>query len=133
MTAAFLTTLRSEHVGGGIYRITAPLIFQSRDDTLYEVEIGFEYDGCSVPWFLWWKYPPFGGDYDEAAAVHDKLYRHAEQFAISRFRADEIMLEGMEAKGVTPIDRTRIYQGVRAGGWYAWHKHRLLASTASTL
>jgi hypothetical protein len=135
VTSAFLTPLRNEHVREGIYRLYQPLRYRSRTGIIYDIEAGFEYDGCSVPRPLWWLYPPFGGAYDEAVILHDKLYRHAEMFPgsdhghISRGTADDLMLEGMETMRIKPIDGIRIHQGVRLGGWHSWRKHRNFQST----
>ena len=37
------------------------------------VTTGFITDLASVPWYLWWKYPP-SGKYDLAVTIHDYLY-----------------------------------------------------------
>ena len=78
-------------------------------------------DGASVPQFLWWLYPPFDGDYDAAAVVHDYLYRFG---GVTRAEADAVLREGMEATGTAWRKRILIYAGVRVGGWKPWGNYR---------
>lgn len=105
------------HVGG----IESPFVIT--------VPKGFPTDGASVPRPLWWLWPPFGGDYDQAAALHDWLYRT--QFNnIDRVLADAILLEAMRVLGVRVAARLAIYLGVRLGGWWTYRKYRRAAAAA---
>jgi len=117
--------------------LEAPLGYRSRAGRVFIVPAGFETDGASVPRVLWWLYPPFGGEYDRAAVVHDDLYARAEDFAgadrghLSRGEADELMREMMEVDGFRKTGRWTIYTGVRLGGWVAWRRYRRAAAAAA--
>lgn len=116
------------------WRLEEPLVYRSRIGRTITVPIGFETDGASVPRPLWWLYPPFGGEYDRAAIVHDYLYRHAEKFIgddsghISRGEVDRLMLEMMDVDEFRLTGRRVVYRGIRSGGWNTWRKHRKQAA-----
>jgi hypothetical protein len=122
-----------EVVDGRMYRLTHPLVYEAKDGQIYEVEAGFLHDGMSTPWWVWWLLRPFGHDYDAAFRVHDKGYRHAEQWSgddhghISRAAVDGLMLEIMEYLHAPVAARQTIYRSVRAGGWVKWRKARRAA------
>lgn len=84
---------------------------------------GFVTDFASIPRYLWWLWPPQGGLYDKAAVIHDFLYRR--HFAhIGRVIADAIFLDAMITLGVPRVQRTCLYLGVRAGGWWTYRQYR---------
>lgn len=122
--AAFLTTLEVEclddtaNSGRGIWRLTAPLQYQS--DILsrtVEVEPGFLTDFASVPRvpIAYWL---FGDTSHRAAVVHDWLYHHHE--ICDEKIANTVLLEAMEAEGIPAWRRTFIYLGVKIGGTSSW-------------
>lgn len=84
--------------------------------TTITVPAGFVTDFASIPriplayWLL-------GGTANEAAVIHDFLYR--KQFT-TRKQADQVLLEAMVATDIIPWRRAMIYFGVRIGGWYVW-------------
>jgi len=127
-----------EHVKGRIYRVKESFTYTTRGGRVITVPVGFEFDGGSVPRFLWFLYPPYGSECDEAFCVHDYLYAHAELFVggdnghISRGEADRIMLEIMELQGFRESGRRNVYGGVRVGGWKAWAKWRRLRAKENT-
>lgn len=106
------------------------LMYRSRGGRTITVPVGFETDGASVPRPLWILYPPFGGEYDRAAIVHDYLYANAERFIgddqgqISRGEVDRLMLEMMDVDEFRLTGRRMIYRGVRVGGWRPWGHYR---------
>lgn len=130
MTGTFRGLLTLEHLGGRRWLVRDAFTYRTLAGWTITVPAGFITDGASVPRPLWWLYPPFGGDYDEAAVIHDFLYAKAELFEgdddghITRGEADAVLLEAMAAKGFRASGRRTIYAGVRAGGWRAWNKHR---------
>lgn len=130
---SFLAPLRLEHEGGRRWMVVEEFTYLTRAGELIVVPAGFVTDGASVPRLLWWLFPPFGGNYDEAAVIHDHLYSEAELYAgdddghVSRAHADTLMLEAMGVKGVDIVDARLIYRGVRLGGWWAWRRHRAAA------
>lgn len=126
----FLSSLVLEHVQGRRYRLARDFAYLTRAGVLIVVPALFVTDGGSFPRFLWWLYPPFGGDYDEAVVIHDYAYAHAEQIRgsddghISRQEADDLFRECMDVKGVRESAEATIYAGVRLGGWRPWQQHR---------
>ena len=56
--------------------------------------------------------------FHQPSVVHDWLYDYAQGF--TRLEADQMMLDGMEAMGVSWLRRQAIYRAVRVGGWTAW-------------
>ena len=83
----------------------------------------FETDGASVPRLLWVFFPPFGGNYDQAAVLHDYLYR-TQFLCLERVVADAILLEAMIVLKTGAFARWAIFIGVRAGGWVTYRKYR---------
>jgi hypothetical protein len=88
------------------------------------VPAGFRTDGASVPRLFWFLWPPFGGDYDQAAALHDYLYRTQFKF-LERVVCDAIFVEAMKALNTSARARWCIFVGVRAFGWLTYRKYRL--------
>ena len=115
---------------------------------------GFKYDGASIPRFLW---PivghPWSGYYDQAAAVHDLLYRNVGWVVIwedhvgldaydidriihislispvmliqfSRDAVDKLFYEACEVLGTPKHKALTLYSGVKAFGWHAWNRHK---------
>lgn len=91
------------------------------------IPVGFETDGASVPRFMWIFFPPLGGDYDEAAVLHDFLYR-TQFMCLERVVADAILIEAMLVCGTSALARWSIFVGVRAGGWMTYRKYRRAAA-----
>lgn len=91
------------------------------------IPVDFETDGASVPRFLWAFFPPFGGDYDEAAVLHDFLYRTS-FMCLERVVADAILIEAMLVCHTSALARWCIFVGVRAGGWLTYRKYRRAAA-----
>lgn len=81
---------------------------------------GLKTDLASTPRIVWNIYPPFGL-YTGAAIVHDDLYTTGR---FVRSKCDAILLEAMEAEGVSWFTRHLIYRMVRLFGWAAWDEHR---------
>lgn len=133
MSSTFSGPLRLEHLDGRRWLVLEAFAFTTAAGRTFTVPAGFVTDGASVPRPLWWLYPPFGGEYDEAATVHDYLYAHAERFEgddeghISRGQADDVMKEAMDAKGLRPSAVFTIHRSVRLGGWLTWRRHRQAA------
>jgi len=112
------------------WRLEEPLGYRSRAGRVFVVPAGFETDGASVPRAAWWLYPPFGGDYDRAAVVHDYLYSRAEAFVgadhghLSRGEVDRLFLEMMTVDGFRLTGRHVVYCAVTLGGWLPWRRYR---------
>ena len=84
---------------------------------------GFRTDLASIPRILWWVVPPFG-EYNEAAVVHDFLYRKLHgKSNITRKEADLIFFSLMEKANVNKIISYTFYVAVRAFGWIVYGKN----------
>ena len=87
----------------------------------WTVPQGFITDFASIPRPLWWLLPRWG-KYGPAAILHDYLYRTA---PVSRFDADNLFADAMDACEVNPITSTVIFLSVRIFGSHAWSRRRL--------
>lgn len=91
-------------------------------------ERGFDTDFASIPRGLWNIFPP-DGEYAWAAFIHDALYWHQATkeeggVPVTRRQADRVLLEGMEALGISWPTRRIIYRAVYFGGQKAWDKNQ---------
>lgn len=118
----FLTELDVTPVGPQRWRLNTPLVCDT-DYGRITVPARFVTDGASVPRFLWFLYPPMDGDYDAAAVLHDFLYQRRTAL-VSRFEADEVLLDGMRATNTVRRKCCCVYMGVRFGGWLSWGRYR---------
>ena len=99
----------------GVYRLIESVIIEG-----VHCPKGFEFDGASVPGFLW---PIIGSPFDPRfmapALVHDRLYSTGE---ISRKKADKIFKKLLLANGVPEETAESMYAGVRIGGGSHYNK-----------
>lgn len=114
-----------EKLRGGEWLVRQPggLVYTTNAGQVITVPEGFETNLASVP-AIFWPILPRDGDYTPAAIVHDWLYGCHEIAgqAISRGQADGIMLEAMQALGVSWWRRNVIWAALRVGGWWAWRR-----------
>lgn len=124
--SSFNAGLAIERIGKRRWRTTREIVYHvgtlSSSWTIV-IPAGTETDGASVPRLLWIFFPPFGSDYDEAAVLHDFLYRTA-FLCLERVVADAILIEAMKVCGTGAVTRWCIFLGVRAGGWWTYRKYR---------
>ncbi len=128
MPSSFRTPLYLEFQDDGIWRLTAPFEFASKEtESIIRVPADFLTDFASVPQVFWNILPPTGR-YGKAAVIHDWLYqtRNAGTHLCTRSEADSVLREGMDALGIDQVTRWTIYTGIRVGGWAAWHNYRKL-------
>lgn len=118
--ARFLNKLSVEEAsdkGSGLWRLTAPLLYQSDIIShLIVVPAGFTTDFGSVP-RLPFAYALFGNIAQMPATVHDFLYT---VHRTTRAGADAILREAMAATGVSWIQRNAWWLGVRLFGASHW-------------
>lgn len=100
--------------------VAKPFSYTTTDSEVILIDEGLETDLASTPRIIWSLYPPFGL-YTGAAIVHDDAYTKG---LFVRSKCDAILLEAMEAEGVSWITRHIIYRAVRLFGWAAWNEHR---------
>ena len=123
---AFTGTIQVEAIGGGRWRLLAPLTYTRSGGTVITVPVGFVTDFASIPRALWWLYPPHGDTYGAGAVIHDFMYatqRWRDETEFSRQYADQTFLEAMRDLGAWWLRRTLMYSGVRTGAWLAWNGH----------
>lgn len=85
------------------------------------IDIGFMFDGASIPAIAWQVlYTPFHPDVMAAAVVHDKLYRTGER---PRRQADKLFKEMLIMNGVDEVIAKLMYRGVRVGGRSAFNNN----------
>lgn len=115
----FVTKLELTPVGDGRnWELDAPLEYVPGNAAMITVPAGFVTDLASVPQIFWNILPPFG-IYDNAAVLHDWLYRN---HRFTRRRCDWLLLEAMAELGTPLWKRWVIYGAVRAFGWIAWRR-----------
>lgn len=82
------------------------------------VKKGFDFDGASIPKWLWSIYgSPLNGNYVEASLIHDGLYASQK---VSKSIADKIFLDVMKQSNVEYIKRTSMYLAVKMFGGKDW-------------
>jgi hypothetical protein len=62
--------------------VLGELTIKLSNDEIIKIPKGFEFDGSSVPRFLWFSFPPYG-DFFFGAIIHDYLYS-------TKYKAKEI-------------------------------------------
>ena len=84
------------------------------------VKAGFDFDGASIPKWLWSIYgSPLNGNYVVASLIHDGLY--ASQI-VSKSLSDKIFLDLMKQSKVGYVKRTSMYLAVKMFGGKDWNK-----------
>lgn len=88
----------------------------------FHVVAGTVSDLASIPRIFWKLWPPWG-DYNDAAILHDYLYKAQ---ITTRKVADQIFLEAMLSPPamVSPATANSLYVGVRLGGGRPWNQYR---------
>lgn len=116
--AHFLTNLEVATRPDGRWMLLSPLVYKS--DVLgvgfVSVPGGFDTDFASVPRlpFMYWL---LGGRANQAAVIHDYLYRTA---IVTRAQADRVFAEAAGVEGVSWLARWTMWTGLRVGGWAAY-------------
>ena len=82
------------------------------------VKKGFDFDGASIPKWLWSIYgSPLNGNYVVASLIHDGLYASQK---VSKIVSDKIFLDIMKQSNVGYIKRTSMYLAVKMFGGKDW-------------
>ena len=82
------------------------------------VKKGFDFDGASIPKWLWSIYgSPLNGDYVVASLIHDGLYASQK---VTKSVSDKIFLDVMKQSNVGYIKRTSMYLAVKVFGGKDW-------------
>ena len=89
------------------------------DGDWYTVPAGYIFDGASIPWWLWWLFPPTYRPAFEASCFHDICYSHWWR-VISKEFADDAFRSIMLHRGASPAVAGAFYRAVSwfgKGGW----------------
>ena len=82
------------------------------------VKKGFDFDGASIPKWLWSIYgSPLNGNYVVASLIHDGLYASQK---LSKNLSDKVFLDVMKQSKVGYIKRTSMYLAVKLFGSKDW-------------
>ena len=82
------------------------------------VKKGFDFDGASIPKWLWSIYgSPLNGNYVVASLIHDGLYASQK---VTKSVSDKIFLDVMKQSNVGYIKRTSMYLAVKMFGGKDW-------------
>lgn len=82
------------------------------------VKKGFDFDGASIPKWLWSIYgSPLNGNYVVASLIHDGLYASQK---VTKSVSDKIFLDIMKQSSVGYIKRTSMYLAVKMFGGKDW-------------
>jgi hypothetical protein len=111
--ARFLTPLQVEEVSPDIWRLLAPLIYESELVLLVTVPAGFLTDLESIPRWIPFAYALAKGQAKCPAVVHDRLY---EMPGYSKTVADDVFYEAMTAIGVPWAMRWPMWAAVHLFG-----------------
>lgn len=89
------------------------------DGVWYLVPAGYIFNGSSIPWFLWWLFPPTYDPAWEASCFHDYCYSHLWRL-VSKAFADSAFRGIMRAMGSKKWVSNVFYKAVKKfgkGGW----------------
>lgn len=117
----FITKLKTEHVKGDVWKLTAPLKYM-HNGTLITVPEGFHTDFASIKGTLITIFGRPSGTSVEPAVVHDFLYsKLSNHYSYSREGSDKCFLDAMTCVEVSWFRRHGMYHGVRIFG-FAFYK-----------
>lgn len=128
----FLAPFAGEHIfHTALWVLTRDLIYIDSRGEKHVAPLGFTANGLSTPFFLWWLWPPFGGEYDEASGLHDWTYQESD---LPRYTCDWLMLDALVSSAMHVGSRAKRYWYIlsavlffvmlRIFGWYAFWKAR---------
>lgn len=112
-----MRTLELEIINENVFTLSKDKAVESLGYSV-TVKKGFDFDGASIPKWLWSIYgSPLNGNYVVASLIHDGLY--ASQKVPKRV-SDKIFLDIMKQSNVGYIKRTSMYLAVTLFGGKDW-------------
>jgi len=102
-------------------RLLRPFRVSDSHGKIWVVDAGFESDGASIPQALWHIIGHPFSELLEPAILHDLLYTTG---VVSRYSADQLLLQCMRAAGVAKWKQYVAYCGVRLFGGTRYKKRR---------
>ena len=94
---------------GRMIKLERPFGYIDPKSRHWDVPVGAETDGASIPQILWITYPPFTGKYRTAAVVHDYM---CETKKIGWKETHEVFYSAMRAAGVAEPIAKAMYGAV---------------------
>lgn len=127
----FLTTeLEVSTCDGHNFRLLTRLDYIANNGIHYRALAGTTTDGLSTPRAIWNLIPPFAAFF--SGVLHDAGYRgtlvvvhddgHQSVPNLTRPEIDLLLLEAMQAQGLTDTDCYTVYQAVKLAGEVAFEK-----------
>ena len=114
-----MKTLELEIVNENVFILSKDKTVESLGYSI-TVKKGFDFDGASIPKWLWSVYgSPLNGNYVVASLIHDGLYASQK---VSKSVSDKIFLDVMKQSSVGYLKRTSMYLAVKLFGSKAWNK-----------
>ena len=114
-----MKTLELEIVNENVFILSKDKTVESLGYSI-TVKKGFDFDGASIPKWLWSVYgSPLNGNYVVASLIHDGLYASQK---VSKKVSDKIFLDIMKQSNVGYIKRTSMYLAVKMFGGKDWDK-----------
>lgn len=104
---------------GTRWKLVKPFVVEI-DGKTYIVPAGYIFNGSSIPWWLWWMFPPTYAPAWEASCFHDYCYSHYWKNGITKAWADEAFHAIMLESGANEWIADRFYRAVSRfgkGGW----------------
>ena len=112
-----MITLELEIVNENVFILSKDKTVESLGYSV-TVKKGFDFDGASIPKWLWSIYgSPLNGNYVVASLIHDGLYASQK---VSKSIADKIFLDVMKQSSVGYLKRTSMYLAVTMFGGKDW-------------
>ena len=112
-----MKTLELEIVNENVFILSKDKTVESLGYSI-TVKKGFDFDGASIPKWLWSIYgSPLNGNYVVASLIHDGLYASQK---VSKSVSDKIFLDVMKQSNVGYIKRRSMYLAVKMFGGKYW-------------
>ena len=112
-----MKTLELEIINENLFILSKDKVVESLGYSI-TVKKGFDFDGASIPKWLWSIYgSPLNGNYVVASLIHDGLYASQK---VSKKVSDKIFLDIMKQSNVGYIKRTSMYLAVKMFGGKDW-------------
>ena len=112
-----MNELKVNIVDDNVFILFEDVVVESLDYSV-TVKNGFDFDGASIPKWLWSIYgSPLNGNYVVASLIHDGLYASQK---VTKSVSDKIFLDIMKQSNVGYIKRTSMYLAVTMFGGKDW-------------
>jgi hypothetical protein len=121
----YLSELLTREISDKISELHEPIIYESDKFGLIEVPRGFQTDFASVP-RIPIIYPLYGDRAHKSAVLHDWGYRTDAVPSLTFMQVNDLFFEAMECVGHPCYVRYPMYWGVILGGWWSYHRRKVM-------